>query len=117
MLLWFVVLAVLGIPQFSEPGVLWALNPIEGFHFLTHHGKAALTIMGSVFLVVTGGRRFTPTWGTSAQTDLSRVDVSCVSGADFELPRPGRVHHRKPHDSHGSGESVFLHGTDWARSR
>ncbi len=56
MLVWFSVLAALGIYQIAQnPTVMWALNPLEGIHFLTHHGIMSLVIMGSVFLVVTGG--------------------------------------------------------------
>jgi len=56
MLVWFIVLAGLGIYQIAQnPTVLHALNPLEGVYFLTHHGKLSLIIMGSVFLVVTGG--------------------------------------------------------------
>ncbi len=56
MLVWFGTLAVSGIVQIANhPAVLSALNPLQGFYFLTHHGKAGLVIMGSVFLVVTGG--------------------------------------------------------------
>ena len=56
MLVWFTTLAVTGIIQIiNHPGVLTALNPVKGFYFLTHHGKEGLIIMGSVFLVVTGG--------------------------------------------------------------
>ncbi len=56
MLVWFSVLAVLGIYQIAHnPTVMWALNPLEAIHFLTHHGVMSLVIMGSVFLVVTGG--------------------------------------------------------------
>jgi len=56
MLVWFTVLAGLGIYQIAHhPTVLGALNPAEGVYFLTHHGKTSLIIMGSVFLVVTGG--------------------------------------------------------------
>ena len=56
MLAWFAILAVLGIVHIVQnPAVLRALNPVEGFNFLAHHGKAGLVIMGSVFLVVTGG--------------------------------------------------------------
>jgi KUP system potassium uptake protein len=56
MLVWFTVLAGLGIYQIAQnPSVLGALNPLEGVDFLTHHGKTSLIIMGSVFLVVTGG--------------------------------------------------------------
>ena len=56
MLVWFSTLAITGTLQIMKhPGVLTALNPILGLNFLTHHGSGGLIIMGSVFLVVTGG--------------------------------------------------------------
>ncbi len=56
MLIWFIVLAGLGIYHIAQNlTVLKALNPLEGFHFLTHHGRTSLLVMGGVFLVVTGG--------------------------------------------------------------
>ncbi len=56
MLVWFTVLGTLGIIQLVQnPTVLGALNPVEGFYFFTHHGPGSLVIMGSIFLVVTGG--------------------------------------------------------------
>ena len=53
--LWFVVMAVLGTAQIvKHPGVLAAINPVYGATFLIHEGWAAIRILGSVFLVVTG---------------------------------------------------------------
>ncbi len=52
---WFLVMAVLGTAAiFRYPGVLAALNPAYGAAFLYHEGWAAVRILGSVFLVVTG---------------------------------------------------------------
>ncbi|MEO7319269.1 MAG: potassium transporter Kup [Chthoniobacteraceae bacterium] len=56
MLLWFFVLAAMGIANIARnPAVFRALNPWEGLSFILHHGPQALVILGSVFLVVTGG--------------------------------------------------------------
>lgn len=74
MLAWFSILAVLGITHITQnPGVLKALNPLEGFHFLTHHGRAALIIMGSVFLVVTGGEALYADMGHFGRKAISRA--------------------------------------------
>ncbi|HEU4799123.1 MAG TPA: potassium transporter Kup [Gemmatimonadales bacterium] len=55
-LLWFLVLAILGVSQLvREPGVLAAINPIHGFTFFVDNGWRGFTVLGSVFLVVTGG--------------------------------------------------------------
>lgn len=55
-LVWFFALFVFGLLQIvREPSVIEALNPIWGFRYLTSHLKVAVLVLGSVFLVVTGG--------------------------------------------------------------
>lgn len=55
-LVWFAVLAVLGICQiFHYPQVLAAVNPFQGVDFFVRNGWHGFIILGSVFLVVTGG--------------------------------------------------------------
>jgi KUP system potassium uptake protein len=74
MLVWFSILALLGLSHiWDNPAVLKALNPLEGFHFLTHHGKAALVIMGSVFLVVTGGEALYADMGHFGRKPIARA--------------------------------------------
>jgi len=56
MAIWFTTLALLGIGGILRaPEVFAALNPLHGFHFFTENGWLAFLILGSVFLVVTGG--------------------------------------------------------------
>jgi KUP system potassium uptake protein len=56
MLIWFAILAVLGIAGIvHEPGVFAALNPLFGFRFFQDQGWVAFLVLGAVFLVVTGG--------------------------------------------------------------
>lgn len=53
---WFLTLAALGINQIlGSPEVFQAINPIHGFEFLTRNGVSGFLVLGSVFLVVTGG--------------------------------------------------------------
>jgi KUP system potassium uptake protein len=55
-LIWFAALALLGILQISRyPQVLEAINPVEGLDFFRRNGGHGFLILGSVFLVVTGG--------------------------------------------------------------
>ena len=55
-LVWFSVLAILGVAQiFHYPQVLTAVNPYYGFEFFLVNGWHGFVILGSVFLVVTGG--------------------------------------------------------------
>ena len=56
MLLWFSVLAILGIAQiFHYPQVFAAINPFHTVTFFIEEQWHAFLILGSVFLVVTGG--------------------------------------------------------------
>jgi KUP system potassium uptake protein len=54
--LWFLTLAILGALQiFHNSVVLKAVNPFYGFHFLYQNGWRGYTLLGGIFLVVTGG--------------------------------------------------------------
>ncbi len=56
MAVWFSLLAVLGCMWIvREPAVLQALSPHHAFLFAWEHGFHAFVVLGSVFLVVTGG--------------------------------------------------------------
>ncbi len=55
-LLWFLTLVLLGIPHIvREPGVLGAVNPLHAVEFFRRNGWNGFLVLGSVFLVVTGG--------------------------------------------------------------
>ena len=55
-LLWFIVLASLGIWQISHvPEVLTAIYPGHAVDFFSRNGWRGFLVLGSVFLVVTGG--------------------------------------------------------------
>ncbi len=56
MLVWFTVLALLGIRGIvHHPGVLAALSPYYAFHFFASNAIHGFLALGAVFLVVTGG--------------------------------------------------------------
>ncbi len=56
MLLWFSTLGVLGAMQLAQnPSVLAAINPLYGVRFFIDNGFQGFVVLGSVFLVVTGG--------------------------------------------------------------
>src|SRR5438045_6859530 len=56
MVVWFTVLAVLGIVHIADdPSVLAAINPYYAIQFMLSHGTIGLVTMGLVFLAVTGG--------------------------------------------------------------
>jgi KUP system potassium uptake protein len=55
-LVWFAMLAVLGVSQIvRQPGVLSAVNPLHALRFFGANGVKGFLVLGSVFLVVTGG--------------------------------------------------------------
>jgi KUP system potassium uptake protein len=54
--LWFTSLALLGGHQLIlNPEVLLSVNPVYAVNFLVENGHVGLIVLGSVFLVVTGG--------------------------------------------------------------
>lgn len=56
MLVWFSVLALLGALSIARhPGVLSAVNPAFAVDFFARNGGHSLVVLGSLFLVVTGG--------------------------------------------------------------
>lgn len=56
MLVWFSVLAALGIHGIIKaPKVLAAVNPLHAVHFFLRNGTSGFLVLGAVFLVVTGG--------------------------------------------------------------
>ena len=56
MILWFSTLAVLGLVQIVQrPAVLAAISPLYGYRFFLTNGALGFFVLGSVFLVVTGG--------------------------------------------------------------
>ena len=55
-LIWFAIIAALGARQvFASPEVLLAIDPRHAFQFFAANGGHGFLVLGSVFLVVTGG--------------------------------------------------------------
>ena len=56
MIVWFCVLAVLGIRWIMEtPAIITSVNPVWAVRFFEHEPSRAFLSLGSIFLVVTGG--------------------------------------------------------------
>ena len=55
MLVWFATLAILGLSHIADaPVIFLAFNPLYGLSFLLKFGWLGFTVLGSVFLAVTG---------------------------------------------------------------
>ncbi len=82
--LWFVALGVIGMHSIAQtPGVLAALNPLYAARFLLDNRWLAFLVMGSVFLVVTGGE--------ALYADMGRFGRRPIRRAWFLLVLPGLV--------------------------
>ena len=79
--IWFIVIAVLGISSIAKnPDVLRAINPYFALHFFVDNGFHGFVILGSVFLVVTGGE--------ALYADLGHFGKSPIKLAWFSLVLP-----------------------------
>jgi KUP system potassium uptake protein len=81
MLLWFVVIAVLGVIGIAKsPAILAALSPIPAITYLHHAGSLALVVIGGAFLAVTGGEAF--------YADMGHFGASPIRFAWFTVALP-----------------------------
>ncbi|ADR37664.1 potassium transporter [Oceanithermus profundus DSM 14977] len=70
-LIWFTAIAALGLAQIvRNPYVLTALNPYHAVHFFTANGATGFWVLGSVFLVVTGGEALYADMGHFGRTPI-----------------------------------------------
>lgn len=80
-LLWFVVLGLLGIFQIIDhPEILSAINPAYALKFFQINAFKGFTVLGSVFLVVTGGE--------ALYSDLGHFGKSPIRIAWFAVVLP-----------------------------
>ena len=81
MVVWFVVLAALGISWIvRQPVVLGAVNPAHAIAFFRDNGLHSIAVLGAVFLVVTGGE--------SLYADLGHFGRQPIRLAWFTLVLP-----------------------------
>ncbi len=74
MLVWFLGLAVLGIPWILRvPEVLSALTPLPAIEFLVRQRSQGLWVLGGVFLVVTGGEALYADMGHFGRAPIRRA--------------------------------------------
>lgn len=83
-LVWFIVLTVLGVVQiFKHPAILVAVSPHYALLFLLHNGWSAFLVLGTVFLVVTGGE--------ALYADMGHFGVRPIRLVWFSLVLPALV--------------------------
>jgi KUP system potassium uptake protein len=74
MVLWFVVLGLLGLSWIvRQPSVLAAVNPYFAFAFFWENGWRGFLVLGSVFLVVTGGEALYADMGHFGREPIRRA--------------------------------------------
>lgn len=84
MLVWFVVLGALGLVNaIQTPDVFHALNPLFAIEFFQLHGLVSIVVLGSVFLVVTGGE--------SLYTDMGHFGRRPIINGWFFIAYPALV--------------------------
>ncbi len=80
--LWFTSLGILGLTSIAQtPAVLAALNPVHALRFFIDNGWLSFLVMGSVFLVVTGGE--------ALYADMGHFGRKPIQRAWFALVLPG----------------------------
>lgn len=113
MLLWFVVIAVLGLTNaIQNPAVFRAINPLYAVRFFAVDGWTGFLVLGSVFLVVTGGE--------ALYADMGHFGRKPIQNAWFALVLPalllnyfgqGALVLRNPE---AIESSFYLLAPDWA---
>ncbi|HUF17468.1 MAG TPA: potassium transporter Kup [Thermoanaerobaculia bacterium] len=82
MVVWFTTLGTLGLVQIvQEPYVMTAINPIYAIRFFALNGWLGFLVLGSVFLVVTGGE--------SLYMDMGHFGRTPIRIAWFVMVLPG----------------------------
>jgi KUP system potassium uptake protein len=82
MAVWFVTIGLLGVHEMlANPSVLQALNPVHAAAFFVDNGVHGYLVLGSVFLVVTGGE--------ALYADMGHFGYRPIRLAWFALVLPG----------------------------
>jgi KUP system potassium uptake protein len=82
MILWFAVIGLIGLISIVlTPRILLALNPYYAIRFLITHGGSSLSVMGSVFLAMTGAEVL--------YSDLGHFGATPIRKSWFYLVYPG----------------------------
>ncbi|WP_279480879.1 potassium transporter Kup [Aureimonas sp. SK2] len=114
MSIWFIALALIGVSHIGDaPQILHALNPINGFWFMTSHGIIGFTVLGSVFLAVTGAEALYADMGHFGKRPIQFAWLGFV-GPALLLNYLGQGAYAL-HDPSVLPNLFFLSAPEWAR--
>jgi KUP system potassium uptake protein len=112
-LTWFLVISVLGISKITlYPEILSAANPMHGYLFFAAHPWKSFVVLGSVFLVVTGGE--------ALYSDLGHFGKKPIRMAWFAVVLPSLIINyfgqgaMLLHDPLAIRNPFFMMAPDWA---
>ncbi|WP_245502114.1 potassium transporter Kup [Bradyrhizobium betae] len=84
MLMWFSTIAILGLVGIvHHPHVLAAINPVYGVRLVTEHGFLGFTLLGGVFLALTGGE--------ALYADMGHIGPNSIRTAWYGVVLPALV--------------------------
>jgi len=113
MLLWFVVIAVLGLGGIlRHPDVLAAIDPRHAITFLTQDGWGGFAVLGGVFLAITGGEALYADMGHIGRNPIRTTWYGIVLPA-LLLNYAGQTALLLDHPTLG-GNPFFKLAPDWA---
>ena len=113
MLAWFITMGVLGIMGVAgHIGVMAALNPSYGIKLLFGHGLIGFTLLGGVFLALTGGEALYADMGHVGRAPIRLAWYGIVLPA-LVLNYAGQVGHFIDAPN-GDGNPFFLLAPSWA---
>ena len=102
-LIWFLTIAVLGVRQILiHPNILAALMPTYGINFLIESGVHGFTVLGAVFLVVTGAEALYADLGHFGKAPIRLVwftlvlpslVLNCFGQGALLLSKPTEAYH------------------------
>ena len=79
MIVWFAVLGLIGVVNIARaPQILGAVSPWHAYLFLTQHGFASFTVLGAVFLAVTGAEALYADMGHFGKAPIRFAWFACV---------------------------------------
>ncbi len=82
--IWFLSIAALGVISIMQtPSVISAVNPVHAFNFFVENKFLGFVVLGSVFLVVTGGE--------ALYADIGHFNEKAIQIAWFSLALPSLV--------------------------